>query len=253
MNSAASNHCAASANESGKGWFSTTHWSVVLEAGNEHSPKAADALEKLCRTYWKPLHSYVRWQGYTADEAQDLTQSFFAHLLEKNHFNTVHPRKGKFRSFLLTALNHFLINHREKANAAKRGGGQRPISLDDDSADDRCDVKADSGLSPDKAFERQWALAVLDQAFAQLKAEFIAAGKLAIFNELKGFLSADAQSGEYADIAARLNLSAAAVPVAVHRLRQRYREVVRDEIAHTVTNPQEIDEEMRYLLAVIRG
>jgi len=179
-------------------WFSTTHWSVVLEAGNEHSPSAADALEKLCRTYWKPLHAYVRWQGYATDDAQDLTQSFFAHLLEKKHFNGVHPQKGKFRSFLLTALNHFLINSRERANAAKRGGGERPISLDDDSAQNRYDCEPDSGLSPDKVFERQWALAVLDHAFGQLQAEFIADGKSDIFGELKVFLSGEAQAGEYA-------------------------------------------------------
>lgn len=230
-------------------WFTTTHWTTVLLAGNHSST----ALEKLCRSYWYPLYGYIRRQGYDVHEAQDLTQGFFERLLGKHHLRSVHPTKGKFRSFLLTGVNHFLINERERALASKRSSGQPAFSLDDDSAENRYQMEPASDLSPDKLFERRWAMTLLDQAFNLLQAEFLNERKASLFEALKPFLSGEAEPGDYNDIAARLEMKPGAVSVAVHRLRQRYREIVREEVAHTVTRPDEIDEELRYLLSLIRG
>ncbi len=232
-------------------WFATTHWSVVLAAGEGSSAKAADALEKLCRTYWLPLYAYVRRKGSGPEDAQDLTQEFFACILEKNALSRARRERGRFRSFLLTSLQNFLVHEWERARAKKRGGGNRPLPWDPLSAESRYQLEGASDLTPDKAFERRWALTLFQQALARLREEFTAARKGEQFEELKGLLSDEAGEGEYAGIAARLGMTTAAVTVAVHRLRKRYRQLVREEIAHTVTSPTEIDDEMRYLIKLM--
>lgn len=234
-------------------WFATTHWSVVLAAGQSQSPRFAEALEKLCRTYWYPTYAYVRRRGYDVHEAQDLTQEFFARLLEKNYLRTVDRAKGKFRSFLLASLNHFLANEWDRATAQKRGGGQKLISLDDETAEQRYGLEPASHLSPEKTFEQGWALTLLDKALRRLADEFVAAGKGEQFKVLKLFLQKETGAGDYREVATQLEMSTSAVAMAVSRLRQRYRELVVDEIAQTVSSPDEIEDEMRYLFEAING
>lgn len=227
--------------------FDTTHWSVVNAAGDVRSPQSAAALEKLCRTYWPPLYAFIRRQGHTEEDAQDLTQEFFARLLERNEFESVDPRKGKFRTFLLAALTHFLSNQRDRERAAKRGGGQKIISLDEIKSEQLRHLEPASELSPDKLFDARWAMTVLEQALSELRRELAADGKASHFDELKGFLTADPGGGDYSNAATRLAATPQTVAVTVFRLRQRYRELVRAEVAHTVCSPLEVDEEMRHL------
>ncbi len=231
--------------------FTTTHWSVVLLAGQHPAPQAAEALEKLCRTYWYPLYAYVRRKGYDAPDAQDLTQGFLMRLLEKNYLAHADPTKGKFRSFLVAGLNYFLTNEWRHRQAAKRGGGQVPISLDDDTAESRYARESVPDLTPEKLYERRWALTLLDQALVQLQAEMAAAGKARQFDQLRTFLTTEATRSDYAAVGAPLEMTAGTVAVAVHRLRQRYRELVREEIAHTVASPAEIEDEIRWLFAAV--
>jgi len=233
------------------GWFATTHWSVVLAAGQTASPQADIALEKLCRTYWYPLYTYVRGRGHSPHDAEDLTQGFFVRLLEKSWVSVADREKGKFRSFLLSVLNHYLGDERDRANAAKRGGGQAPIPLDEQTAENLLSQEPASSLSPEKEFEKRWAAALLQQAMTQLRGEFETAGKGETFDQLKPFLEGEASSGDYAAIAAGLGMSANAIAVSVHRLRQRFRELVRMEVANTVGSPNEVEEEMRYLFSVL--
>src|SRR5438445_1729020 len=181
-------------------WFATTHWSVVLTAGQNSSPQAAEALEKLCRTYWYPLYAYVRRQGHSPPDAQDLTQEFFARLLARNYLGTVGREKGKFRSFLLAALNHFMADERDRARAAKRGGGKALISLDEEDAETRYQADMASSLPPDKIFEKRWATTLLEQAFSKLREESVAAGKGERFDRLKVFLQEGSDPGDYAAI-----------------------------------------------------
>jgi len=232
-------------------WFTATHWSVVLMAGQTSSSRAADALEKLCRTYWYPLYAYVRRQGESPHDAQDLTQEFFARLLARNYLGTVGREKGKFRSFLLAALNHFMADERDRAGAAKRGGGKALISLDEEDAETRYRADIASPLPPDKIFEKRWATTLLEQAFAKLREESVAAGKGERFDRLKIFLQEGSDPGDYAAIGVELGMAANTVAAAVHRLRERYRELVRAEIAHTVSSPEEVKEEMRHLFAAL--
>jgi RNA polymerase sigma-70 factor (ECF subfamily) len=232
-------------------WFTTTHWSVVLSAGQSASPRAEAALEELCRAYWYPLYAYVRRQGYSSHDAQDLTQEFFARLLQKNYLSAVARDKGKFRSFLLAALKHFLANEFDRATAIKRGGGQVPISLDEQGAEELFSLESPAIISPENAFEKRWAITLLERSLAQVRSEFVGAGKDRIFDQLKMFLTDGAGSGNYAAVANEMGMTANAVAVAVHRLRQRYREVVRAEITHTVAAPEEIEDEMRHLFAVL--
>jgi DNA-directed RNA polymerase specialized sigma24 family protein len=232
-------------------WFTTTHWSVVLAAGQDSSAEAAAALESLCRTYWYPLYAYVRRQGYSPHDAQDLTQEFFARLLDKKYLASVEREKGKFRSFLLASLNHFLANERDRMNAAKRGGGKVPISLDETVAEGLYREEPASNLSPEKDFEKRWAIALLDQAFAKVRNEFVIAGKGRIFERLKMFLADGTGSGDYAALTVELGMSANTIAAAVRRMRQRYRELVRAEIANTVASPKEIEDEMHHLFAVL--
>ena len=236
------------------GLFDATRWSMVLAAsqpGPDDEAKAR-ALEKLCQCYWKPLHAYVRWQGFNDDDAQDLTQEFFARLLAKNALAGVDRSKGKFRSFLLASVKHFLANERDRARTIKRGGQQTLVPLDAMSTETRYRLEPADNLSPDKAFERQWALTVLDQVLTRLRVEFASAGKAALFEELKPFLTGDGKADSHAEVSARCGMSEGALKVAVHRLRRRYRELLRDEIAQTVASPGEIDEEMRVLFAAFR-
>ena len=235
------------------GWFATTHWSVVLLAARGMAPGADAAMERLCRTYWYPLYSYVRRRGYSAEDGQDLTQEFFARLLAKNDLGQVGPEKGKFRSFLLSALNHFLANEYDRAKAQKRGAGQAPISLDAAAAEGMFGLEPVCDLTPEKIFEQRWAATLLEQAFARLQEEYTQSHKQALFTELKAFLTEGASSGDYAPVATRLNLAPGAVAVAVHRLRQRYRECVRAEVAQTVATAADLEDELRHLFAVLAG
>ena len=231
--------------------FTATHWSVVLTAGETASPKAAEALEKLCCTYWPPLYAYVRRQGHAPHDSQDLTQEFFARLLAKNYLGSVGPEKGKFRSFLLAAMNHFLADERDRANTAKRGGGAALFSLDEENAENLYLAVAAPDLSPDKIFEKRWATTLLGEAFAKLQQESVTDGKAERFERLKAFLEDGTGSGDYEAAGAELGITANTVAAAVHRLRQRYRELVRAEIANTVASPDDVKEEMRHLFAAL--
>ena len=215
------------------------------------APESAPALEALCCAYWYPLYVYVRRRGRSPEEAEDLTQGFFARLLAGKDLAGVNRAKGKFRSFLLAALNHFLANEWDRATAAKRGGNRPLISLDDPSAEERYRLEPATDITPEKLFERSWARALLAGALARLRAENAADGRTQQFEQIKCFLTEETGAGGYAEAAARLNMSTGAVAVAVHRLRQRYREIVRQEIAKTVTTPAELEDEVRHLLEAL--
>jgi RNA polymerase sigma-70 factor (ECF subfamily) len=232
-------------------WFATTHWSVVLAARQGDSSVVAAALEKLCRTYWYPLYAFLRREGRSPHDAQDLTQEFFARLLQGRFLENVGPQKGKFRSFLLAALKHFLCDEWDKARAAKRGGGQAFISLDDHHAEELYLREPDRGAPAEQVFERRWALTLLGQALARLREEFAAAGKAREFDHFKIFLSTQTTDGAYDAVAAKLELAADTVAVKVHRLRQRYGELIRAEIAQTVASAADIEEELAHLFDVV--
>ncbi len=234
------------------GQFTTTHWTVVLAAAESDPGKQLAALEQLCRTYWYPLYSYIRRRGKNPEEAQDLTQEFFARLMEKQWLAGVEKDGHRFRSFLLAILNGFLANEYRFATAAKRGGGQAVFSLDAEQAEDRYAREPATNETPEKIFDRRWALTVLDRALDRLKDEMLVSGKVRQFNLLNPFLSRDPADGEYARIAAELGVSPGAVGVSVHRLRERYRSLVRVEIASTVADPQQVDLEMEELFAALR-
>ena len=224
---------------------------MVLRAKETSSVESERALSELCRIYWHPLYAFLRRQGQTPEDAEDLTQGFFATLLEKKSLRAVDRDKGKFRSFLLAALRHFVSDEWDKARAAKRGGGKPLVSIDEHSAEALYLSQPDSRLTPERMFDRRWALALLGQAFAKLREEFASAKKVDEFDHLKVFLSTPTTDGAYDDAAAALGISADAVAVKVHRLRQRYRELIRDEVAQTVASSAEIEEEMQYLFAAV--
>lgn len=234
------------------GFFAATRWTMVLSAAGRGKGTGSRALAELCQCYWRPLYAYLRWLGFDVQEAEDLTQEFFARLLDGNGLATVDPGKGKFRSFLLASLKHFLANERDRARTLKRGGGLPFIHLDALNAENRRQFELSDDLSPDKAFDRQWALTVLDQALSRLRAEFSTAGKEALFEELKGYLTGDRKADSHAVVGERCGMSEGAVKVAVHRLRRRYRELLREEIAQTVSSPEEVDDEIRNLFASFR-
>lgn len=227
--------------------FVTTRWTVVLAAGRKATPQAERALEELCRSYWFPLYAYVRRRGYTKADAEDSTQAFFARFLEKNYLATLNAERGRFRAFLLASLKNFLANEWDKSQRLKRGGGAAHLSLDWQSADTKFQVAATSEPSPDKAFDREWAVALLAQVIERLRAECVADGKARQFDQLKIFLTAGKGAVPQANVAAALGIDESAVRVVVHRLRKRYRELLRDEIAHTLADPAQVDEEMRAL------
>jgi len=232
-------------------WFTTTDWSQVTLAARPDSPAAAAALEKLCRTYWLALYSYLRRQGYAPHDSQDVTPGFFLRLLRMNSLNDVGQNKGKFRTFLLAALNHFLSDERDRARAEKRGGGQIPVSLDETEAEQRYLQVPARELSPERVYDRRWALTVMEEALKRLRRESAANGKAELFARLSGFLSKEAMPGDYEEVARSLGMSPGAMAVAVHRLRQRYRECVRLELAQTVAGPADLEEEMQYLFAAL--
>ena len=227
--------------------FATTHWTVVLAAGRRHTPQSDDALEELCRTYWFPLYAYVRRRGHTREDAEDLVQAFFARFLEKNYLAGLNAERGRFRAFLLASLKHFLINEWKKSQRQKRGGGEKLLSLDWQTADTQFQVAATDEPSPDKAFDREWALALLAKVIGRLQQECAAEGKAQLFAQLKIFLTAGKGSLSHADAAKNLNLDETAVRVSVHRLRKRYRVLLRQEISQTLTDESQVDEEMRAL------
>jgi RNA polymerase sigma-70 factor (ECF subfamily) len=239
--------------ETQRGVFATTHWSVVLAAGEAESPPAAEALEKLCRTYWQPLYVYVRRRGYGLEKAQDLTQSFFAHFLEKKSFSLADPARGRFRTFLLKSLQHFLTDDWKRAHRLKRGGGQVDIPWDIHTADDHYAAELAETMTPERAYEERWAMALLEQVLCLMREDYATAGKTRLFESLQEYLWGIEDSASYAQIAQILAMTEGAVRVAVHRLREQYRERLRTEVAHTVSNPNEVDDELRYLIQVISG
>lgn len=227
--------------------FATTHWTVVLAAGQRHTPQSDSALEQLCRTYWFPLYAYVRRRGHAKADAEDLVQAFFARFLGKNYLAGLTEERGRFRAFLLAALKNFLINEWKYANRQKRGGGETPLSLDWETADTKFQVAAQAEPSPDQAFDREWALALLSRVIERLQAECVADGKAKLFEQLKVFLAAGKSETAQSEVARALGMEEGAVRVAVHRLRKRYRQLLRDEIANTLSDPAMVDEEMRTL------
>jgi len=234
----------------GSAQFTTTHWSVVLEAARPEAPGAMDAFARLYQEYWYPLYAYVRRQGYSPEDAQDLTQGFFARLLEKNYVGQVEPQKGKFRSFLLAALRHFLSDQRDRDRAVKRGGGAEVLSLDAQEAEERYRLEPVDRMDAEKIYERRWAMTLLERALMRLRDESAAAGKTELFERLRSFVAGDSEV-TCAEAATELGLSESAVKSAVHRLRERYRAFVREEIAHTVADPAEVEAEIRYLITVM--
>lgn len=235
----------------GRRGFETTQWSIVLAAGRAASESSRAALATLCDRYWYPVYVYVRRRGHDADEAEDLTQAFFAALLEKRYVDAADPARGRFRSFLLTAVKHFLSNERDRANAAKRGGGRAIVSLDAEAAEGRYRLEPSHDATPERLFERRWALTLLDRTIATLRAEQERAGHAERFDRLKGFLTGEGGDGGYAAAAAALDLSEGAIKVAVHRLRKRYRELLRAEIAQTLDDPATVEDEIRALFAAV--
>jgi RNA polymerase sigma-70 factor (ECF subfamily) len=227
--------------------FATTHWTVVLAAGKRHTQQSDRALEQLCKTYWFPLYAYVRRRGYTKEDAEDLVQAFFTRFLAKNYLAGLSAERGRFRAFLLASLKHFLINEWKKSQRLKRGGGESMLSLDWQTADTKFQVAATNEPSPDKTFDREWALALLAKVIDRLQLECAADGKAKLFEQLKMFLTAGKEESAQRDAAGALGMEEGAVRVAIHRLRKRYRQLLRDEIAHTLSDPAMVDEEMRAL------
>ena len=227
--------------------FTTTHWSVVLAAGSPKSPHQKEALETLCRTYWYPLYAYLRRGGHNTDEAEERTQAFFAHILEKEFLGKVEPKPAKFRSFLLIVLRHFLIDEFHRGAAAKRGGRKKPLPLDFEEGERKYALEPTHDFSPEKVFERSWALTLLDKTLNRLETELTNLNKQHLFDVLRNHLCGDASEVSYKDVASGLGMTEAAVKVTVYRLRKRYREILRDEISQTVDSSDQIDEEMRAL------
>ena len=232
--------------------FTTTHWSVVLEAQGE-SPAAQKALAILCRTYWRPLYTFIRRQGLTREEAQDLVQDFFARFLEHRNLNTVQREKGRLRSYLLVSLKRFLASEQHRARGVKRYETGPHIPLEELLESDVADFELAETWSADRLYERHWALAVLEQVLGRLESEYQAAGNTALFDQLKEFLVGECGRPTQAEIATELSMTENAVKQAFHRLRQRYRVLLREEIAHTVAQPGDVEDELRHLVAVLRG
>lgn len=233
--------------------FSTTHWSLVVQAGDKGHPEAARALEALCRRYWFPLYAFVRREGHGDHDAQDLTQAFFTRFLEKDYLREVDQGRGKFRSFLLASLRHFLSNARDHANAAKRGGGRPVLALDFSQAEDRYAHEPTSHWTAEKLYHRRWALAALQAVLTRLRGEWDARGRREFSAAVEDWITGGTPARTHAQVAADFNMTEGAVKNAVHRLRRRYRELLREEIAQTVAHPGEVDEEIQELFAALRG
>ena len=235
------------------GRFATTHWSVVLAAGHGTDARAAEALERLCGTYWRPLYLFVRSSGYDEETAKDLTQAFFERLLEKDYVKDADAARGRFRTFLLAAWKHFLANEWDREKAVKRGGRCRFVPLETTVAEAELQRGARRDLNPEQLFERRWAMALLDQVHQELEAEQVAGGKAARFSALRVYRTGDKERPPYSATAAQLGMSVEAVRKTVERLRQRYGQLLRQAVAQTVDAPEEIDAELRHLRVVLSG
>jgi RNA polymerase sigma factor (sigma-70 family) len=231
--------------------FATTHWSVVLAAQGQ-SPAAQEALEKLCRTYWRPVYGFIRRQGVRPEEAEDLTQGFFSLLLERRDFDGVRKEKGRLRSYLLTSLKHFLASEQRRAMTAKRGKGQRLIPLEELRANERVEMQPADPLTADRLYERRWALALMEQVLRRLKDEYCTAGNAALFDSLKQLLPDEPGAQSRGDIASQLGMTDNALRQAFHRFRHRYQLLLREEIGHTVAIASDVEDELRHLITVLR-
>ena len=231
--------------------FATTHWSVVLAAGKSSSAQQKQALETLCQSYWFPLYAFLRRRGYDKHRAEDYIQAFFAHILEKHDLRTAHPKYGKFRSFLLIRLKYFISDERDRAQAQKRGGGKKILSLSLENAEGQYAVEPADQLSPEMLFEKSWALTVLERTIDRLEADMAKKNKQKLFQHLKLYLTAEKDVIPYQDMATELEMTEGSVRVAVHRLRRQYRRLLREEIAQTIADEHQIDEEMGYLFAAL--
>jgi RNA polymerase sigma-70 factor (ECF subfamily) len=232
-------------------WFTTTHWSVVLQAKNGSSSQAGEGLARLCQTYWPPIYAYLRREGHAPADAEDLAQGFFVHLFEQDFLSHLRHRQGKFRSFLLKFLKHYLSDERDKARAQKRGGGQSFLSLDELKEEERHAFEPSDALTADQAYERRWGQTLMERAVARLRREYADAGQAELFDQLKDLQPGERGAGSHAEIGERLGLSEAAVKSAAHRLRLRHRDLLRSEIAATVGRPEDVDEEIRHLIQVL--
>jgi RNA polymerase sigma-70 factor (ECF subfamily) len=233
------------------GRFATTHWTVICSASQPDSLHAREALETLCRIYWYPVYAFVRRQGRNSDDAQDLTQEFFASLLEKNTFAFADRKRGRFRSFLLTALKNFLNKEWERGRAQKRGGGETLVALDALTAEQRYRVEPSHQLTPERLFERRWALTLLESVLTALRKEYVAAGREELFQTLKPALMGEKGFAPYAELASRFALSEGGLKTVVHRMRARYRELLYAQISHTVAGPGDVEDELRHLVSVV--
>jgi len=238
---------------SGERKFASTRWSIVVAAGAPDAPDRHAALATLCQTYWYPVYAFIRRRGASAADAQDLTQEFFAVLLEKDYVRLADRERGRFRTFLLTAVTRFLTKQRERDNAAKRGGGRTMLSLDLAHSEERYRLEPVEHWTPERLFERRWALTLLDRVVAQLGERYAKQGKQELFERIKGVLTGALSADENAELASQLGLSEGTLKVAVHRLRRRYRDLLKQEIAETVADPGETADELDYLLAAVRG
>ena len=231
--------------------FAPTQWSLILHAGGQ-SPACREALDSLCRAYWYPLYAHVRRSGFDSDAAQDLTQGFFADILSRKDLATLDRRRGRFRSWLLASLNHFLSNERDRARARKRGGDFRQLPMTPEDAEQRYRLESRREATPEQIFERRWAVALLEQVLTQLGEEAARGGRSRLFEVVKLSLTGEADAGAYRDLAAELGMSEAAVYVAAHRLRHRCRELLHQAVARTVESPDEVKDEIRHLFAAMR-
>ncbi len=241
----------AAARPHGPPIFSTTNWSVVLEAQGQ-SPAAQEALERLCRTYWRPVYSFIRREGTGHEQAEDLTQAFFALLLQRRNFDDVRKEKGRLRSYLLTSLKHFLVSEHRRAVTVKRGKGQQPVALDELAAAGLADMEPADYLSADRVYERRWALTLMEQVLHRLKDEYCAGGNAALFDSLKQLLPDEPGAPSRAEIALQLGMTDNALRQAFHRFRQRYQVLLREEISNTVAVASDIEDELRHLINVLR-
>ncbi len=231
--------------------FHTTSWTLIRAACGDPAADSREALATLCQKYWHPVYAFVRSHGYDREQSQDLTQGFFALLIEKNYLLDADRKRGRFRSFLLAAVKHFLANEWDRANALKRGGGQVPVSIDLVEAEGWHTLAAVEQATPESLYERRWALSLLENVMSKLRAEFADAGKASEFDRLSMFLNRDSESARYERLAEEMGVSAGALRMSVHRFRRRYRRLLRAEIAESVSGPEEIDEELRFLLSIV--
>jgi RNA polymerase sigma-70 factor (ECF subfamily) len=235
-----------------RGLFATTQWSLVVAAGDSHDPDARDAMAQLCRTYWHPIYVYVRRRGADSERALDLTQGFFARLLEKEYVKDVRRERGRFRTFLLTALKGYLANEWDRETALKRGGGQPLLSLDGLEAEQIYKLEPVDDLTPEKLFDRRWTRSLLAQSLGRLGAEMSCRDRSRAFERLSPFLTGEESTG-YREVAVEFGMSESAVKVTVHRMRQRFRAILREDVARTIVDPSKVDDELQHLLMVMSG